>query len=142
MTSFTINFNVNVRLEEATMALIEKVVYASAAAKVCAAKPDEVKNLCDALHEPEAEAAPVQSAKPQQSETESEAAEAPAPEPVQAPAEDVDPELLFKAVRSAQRERHVAAQSIKSLYKEFGIESTKDCPAERRAELLSRLNAL
>ena len=50
--------------------------------------------------------------------------------------------MLFDAVKAAQRERHVKPAVIRGIFAEMGIASSRECPQERRRELLDRVNAL
>ena len=66
-------------------------------------------------------------------------APAPAPEKTSGTQEITD-DILRKAVKAAKDKSGV--QSVKSLFGEFGIRTSSDCPQERRSELLDMLNNL
>ena len=57
-----------------------------------------------------------------------------------APAAEITDPMLSEAVQAAKLRS--GAQSIRDLFAEFGIQSSIKCPAERRQELLDRLNTL
>ena len=61
---------------------------------------------------------------------------APAPK-----APEIDNMTLNKAVKDAQG-RGVEADVIRGVFAKYGIKSSRDCPADKRAALLSELNAL
>lgn len=70
----------------------------------------------------------------------------PAPEKApEAPGEPKAPEIdnmtLNAAVKGAQG-RGVLPDTIRAVFAKYGIKSSRDCPTDRRAELLTELNAL
>ena len=83
-------------------------------------------------------------------EAKSETEQSPAPEEKAAPAASKAPasseqaeitdERLRKAVKAAKDK--VGGPSVKSLFGEFGIRNSSECPQERRSDLLARLNQL
>lgn len=96
-----------------------------------ACKPD-----CEAGEETvkaEAEATPAPEEKPAKTPKKQQKAEA--------PKEIADLEL-FEAVKAAQKSRGVAPDTVRGVFKEFGITTSSECPQERRAELMERINAL
>jgi len=56
-------------------------------------------------------------------------------------APEIDNMTLNKAVKDAQG-RGVEADVIRGVFAKYGIKSSRDCPADKRAALLSELNAL
>ena len=66
------------------------------------------------------------------------AAPAPAPE-APAPAA-VDNMTLMNAVKAAKDKSGIDA--VRALFAKYGIQASRDCPAEKRPDLLSELNAL
>lgn len=61
------------------------------------------------------------------------------PQPASAP-RDVTQSELFDCV--ADIKNKVGKGAVKALFAEFGIQYSRECPAERRWELVDRLNAL
>ena len=56
-------------------------------------------------------------------------------------APEIDNMTLNKAVKDAQG-RGVEADVIRGVFAKYGIKSSRDCPSDKRAALLSELNAL
>ena len=56
-------------------------------------------------------------------------------------APEIDNMTLNKAVKDAQG-RGVEADVIRGVFAKYGIKSSRDCPGDKRAALLSELNAL
>lgn len=120
----TVNVNVTVSLEEATIQSIGRIFTAC----VGGARPT-----------PPPTPAPVQTraAAPAPAPT-----PAPAPAPAPAPkAETIDNMTLNQAVKAAQA-RGVEADAIRAVFNKYGIKSSRECPSERRQALLDELNGL
>ena len=122
----TINVNVTVSLEEATIQRIREIF---------APRPAGI------------EARPAQGPRPAvpekpKEEPKPESAPAPAPEaPKATEVQAVDNMALNSAVKAAQG-RGVEADVIRTAIRSFGIQYCRECPAKKRPELLAALNAL
>ena len=119
----TVNVNVTVSLEEATIQKIREIF---------APRPAGI------------EARPAQGPRPAVPEKPQAAAEpapksAPAPA-AEAPAAPVDNMVLMNAVKAAKERGKVDA--IRELFAKYGIASSRDCPQDKRKALLDELNAL
>jgi hypothetical protein len=146
-----INIKVTVDLSDRTVALLQprQLEDLPEAECNCTAADMDLKTFIketvyEFLHDLQEHAKePVEEAK---SETE----QSPAPEEKAAPAASKAPasseqaeitdERLRKAVKAAKDK--VGGPSVKSLFGEFGIRNSSECPQERRSDLLARLNQL
>lgn len=134
-----VKINFEVSLSEATItALKDLMVSATLPSLIQAVPPKAVADMAEAMKQ----AVSTAQAEPQPPKK----AEAPKPSKKEAenptPAEDVSELQLFEAVKAAQKVRGVAPKTVREVFKEFGIASSSECPAERRKELLDRINAL
>ena len=123
-----IKIEIEVSFKETTLKVLKDVAAMLTAASMVKVDPEECKSLCDEL----------------KADIKPEPAEAPAPEPAPAKepeAEEISPETVMALVKSL-RQSGVTAKAIKEVFAEFGIASSKDCPAEKRGELVSRLQSL
>jgi len=114
--------HVKVSLEEATIQSIGKIFTACIGGAMGAPKP-----LPPAVEARAAEA-PAQAQKPVDDL------------PFGDPGNAIDNMTLNAAVKAAQG--RVGADPIRAIFKEYGIASSRDCPMERRPDLLAALNAL
>lgn len=108
----TLNVNVKVGLEEAT---IQKI------ATIFAPRPAGI------------EARPAQGPRPS-------VPEKPQAEPAPEAEEPVDNMTLMNAVKAAKDAGK--ADAIRELFAKYGIASSRDCPQEKRRDLLKDLNSL
>ena len=119
----TVNVNVTVSLEEATLQKIASIFN----------RPAGVETR------PAHQARPARPAKPAAEEVKPEsapAAKASAPEAAQ----PIDNMVLMNAVKTAKDAGKTDA--IRELFAKYGIASSRDCPQDKRRELLADLNAL
>ena len=119
----TVNVNVKVSLEEATIQRIREIL---------APRPAGI------------EARPAQGPRPAVPEKPQAAAE-PAPKSAPAPAAEepvapIDNMVLMNAVKDAKERGK--ADGIRALFAQYGIASSRDCPQDKRKDLLTALNAL
>lgn len=119
----TVNVNVKVSLEEATIQRIREILVP---------RPVGI------------EARPAQSPRPAVPEKPQAAAE-PAPKSAPAPAAEepvapIDNMVLMNAVKDAKERGK--ADGIRALFAQYGIASSRDCPQDKRKDLLTALNAL
>lgn len=134
-----LKIQIEVSLSEATItALKDLMVSATLPSLIQAVPPKAVEDMAEAMKRAvstaQAEPQPAKKAEaPKPSEKE---AESPAP------AEEVSELQLFEAVKAAQKVRGIAPKTVREVFKEFGISASSECPAERRKELLDRINAL
>lgn len=119
----TVNINVKVSLEEAT-----------------------IQRICEFIVPRPAgiEARPAQGPRPAVPEKPQAAAE-PAPKSAPAPAAEepvatIDNMVLMNAVKDAKERGK--ADGIRALFAQYGIASSRDCPQDKRQDLLTALNAL
>lgn len=131
-----VKINFEVSLSEATLSGLKDIILAATMPSLVS-KIDLREVISQAAQEEKKEQAEPQPAKK---------AEAPKPSKKEAenptPAEEVSELQLFEAVKAAQKVRGVAPKTVREVFKEFGIASSSECPAERRKELLDRINAL
>ena len=141
-----VKINFEVSLSEATLnGLKDLLVSATLPALIKAVPPGAVKDMAEAMKQAVSTAQAEQSPTPatKVAETPQKRAKQKAEEPVEAPASDEVSELeLFEAVKAAQKVRGIAPKTVREVFKEFGISASSECPAERRKELLDRINAL
>lgn len=119
----TVNVNVTVSLEEATIQKIREIF---------APRPAGI------------EARPAlgpRPAVPEKTKDETKPASAPAPAPEAPKAAEVDNMALNAAVKAAQG-RGVEPDAIRTAIRSFGIQYCRECPADKRPALLEALNAL
>lgn len=119
----TVNINVKVSLEEATIQRIREILVP---------RPAGI------------EARPAQGPRPAVPEKPQAAAE-PAPKSAPAPAAEepvaaIDNMVLMNAVKDAKERGK--ADAIRALFAQYGIASSRDCPQDKRQDLLTALNAL
>lgn len=119
----TVNINVKVSLEEATIQRIREILVP---------RPASI------------EARPAQGPRPAVPEKPQAAAEptpksAPAPA-AEEPAAAIDNMVLMNAVKDAKERGK--ADGIRALFAQYGIASSRDCPQDKRQDLLTALNAL
>ena len=119
----TVNINVKVSLEEATIQRIREILVP---------RPAGI------------EARPAQGPRPAVPEKPQAAAE-PAPKSAPAPAAEeptapIDNMVLMNAVKDAKERGN--ADAIRALFAQYGIASSRDCPQDKRQDLLTALNAL
>lgn len=112
----TVNVNVKVSLEEAT---IQKI------AAIFSPRPEGV------AVRPALGPRPAAPEKP---------AEAPKPESAPEPVAPIDNMVLMNAVKDAKDRGK--ADDIRALFGKYGIASSRDCPQDQRKALLGELNAL
>lgn len=117
----TVNVNVKVSLEEATFQKI---------AQLLGGRPAGVEARPAMGPRPAVPEKTAESPKPES---------APAPE---APAADaaIDNMVLMNATKAAKERGQ--ADAIRALFAKYGIASSRECPQDKRAELLRELNAL
>lgn len=123
---FNLNVNINVSLDEGFVSALGKLADAIAKEAPRAASKKEVEQPVAPAPKP----APAHAVDPVDDLPADDA-----PDPI----EDI---VLFDAVKAAQRERHVKPAVIRGIFAEMGIASSRECPQERRRELLDRVNAL
>lgn len=119
----TVNVNVTVSLEEATIQKIREI-FAPRPAGIEARPAQGPRPAVPEKHQAAAEPAPKS---------------APAPA-AEAPAAPVDNMVLMNAVKAAKERGKVDA--IRELFAKYGIASSRDCPQDKRKALLDELNAL
>lgn len=119
-----VNVNVKVSLEEASLNHLGKIFTAciggAARPAPSVPAPVEVRPVAPSVPKPAA---------------------SPAPQPEAPKAPEIDNMTLNKAVKAAQG-RGVEADVIRGIFSKFGITSSRECPAERRQDLLDQLNEL
>lgn len=127
-----LKIQIEVSLSEATIAALKDLmVSATLPALLRAVPPRAVHDMAEAMRHA------VSAAQTEQSEQKPPEPEAEAPVPA-----DIPDLTLFEAVKAAQKERKVTPATVRKVFAEFGIETSSQCPQERRAELLARINAL
>lgn len=119
----TVNVNVTVSLEEATIQRIREIF---------APRPAGIEARPALGPRPAVPEKPKEEPKP-------ESAPAPAPEAPKAP--EIDNMTLNTAVKAAQG-RGVEADAIRAVFAKYGIKSSRECPADKRPALLAELNAM
>ena len=119
----TVNVNVRVSLEEAT---IQRIL------GILAPRPAGIEARPALGPRPAVPEKPTQEPKPES---------APAPEPEAPKAAEIDNMALNAAVKAAQG-RGVEPDAIRTAIRAFGIQFCRECPADKRAALLDALNAL
>lgn len=116
----TVNINVKVSLEEATIQRIREIL---------APRPAGI------------EARPAQGPRPAVPEKPQAAAEpAPKSPAAEEPVAPIDNMVLMNAVKDAKERGK--ADGIRALFAQYGIASSRDCPQDKRQDLLTALNAL
>ena len=118
----TVNINVKVSLEEATIQRIREFLVPRPAG--IEARPAQGPR-------------PTVPEKPQAAEPAPKSAPAPAAEEPVAP---IDNMVLMNAVKDAKERGK--ADGIRALFAQYGIASSRDCPQDKRKDLLTALNAL
>jgi len=138
-----INVNIKVDLSDRTADLLRRILPEDLPEHCCDDFDKRVSDICLGLIKqlskhahPEKISGPAEEPAPQ---APVEPAPAPAPEKTSGTQEITD-DILRKAVKAAKDKSGV--QSVKSLFGEFGIRTSSDCPQERRSELLDMLNNL
>lgn len=119
----TVNINVKVSLEEATIQRIREILVprpAGIEARPAQGPRPAVPEKPQAAAEPASKSAP-----------------APAAEEPVAP---IDNMVLMNAVKDAKERGK--ADGIRALFAQYGIASSRDCPQDKRQDLLTALNAL
>ena len=127
---FNLNVNINVSLDEGFVSALGKLADAIAKEAPRAASKKEVEQPVAPARKAAPKPAPAHTVDPVDDLPADDA-----PDPI----EDI---VLFEAVKAAQRERHVKPAVIRGIFAEMGIASSRECPQERRRELLDRVNAL
>ena len=144
-----LKIQIEVSLSEATIAALKDLmVSATLPSLVRAVPPGAVEKMAEAMKQAvsiaQAEPSPVTEIKAPETAPNPPKPKAEKPkkaeEPV--PAEEVSELQLFEAVKAAQKVRGIAPKTVREVFKEFGISASSECPAERRKELLDRINAL
>ena len=118
----TVNVNVKVSLEEATIQRIREIF---------APRPAGI------------EARPAQGPRPAVPEKPREAAKpesAPAPAPEAPAAAPIDNMTLMNAVKAAKDKS--GPDAVRAIFATFGIAASRDCPEDRRPELLEKLKSI
>ena len=143
MDPVQININVSLDITDRTAAFIQDLLGARAKAPAPQRKPAPKPETKPEPRVPETKEDPQPEA-PQQPVEE---APVPAPqEPAAAPAEEdlpISDEELRQVVFAARKAKPGNPQEIKNvIFPEFGIKTSMECPVERRAELVARLNKL
>lgn len=140
MEPIKINVNVEVSLSEATIAALKGVFGAqiiTAPAKVDepAPEPKKAAKAAAKAAEPMPDPAPAPSADDDDLPPDD------APAPVKAV--NIPTEAEMRAAIQATRKRGVAAKTIKDYIRDtFGVETSVECPEERRQELMDGLEKL
>ena len=119
----TVNVNVKVSLEEATIQRIREILVprpAGIEARPAQGPRPAVPEKPLAAAEPASKSAPAPAAE----------------EPVAA----IDNMVLMNAVKDAKERGK--ADAIRALFAQYGIASSRDCPQDKRQDLLTALNAL
>ena len=119
----TVNINVKVSLEEATIQRIREILVPRPAG--IEARPAQGPRPA-VPEKPQAAAEPAPTSAP-----------APAAEEPTAPIDNMD---LMNAVKDAKERGK--ADAIRALFAQYGIASSRDCPQDKRQDLLTALNAL
>ena len=120
----TVNVNVTVSLEEATIKRIREIF---------APRPAGIEARPAQGPRPAAPEKPKEEPKP-------ESAPASAPEAPEEPVAAIDNMVLMNAVKDAKERGK--ADGIRALFAQYGIASSRDCPQDKRKDLLTALNAL
>ena len=132
----TFKISIEVSFSDTAAALIGKLADTLAAGIAVAANPHLLAETKLSEEAPAAEADPAPAEAPLDMPEEiADPMLAPAPAPKEIT--DADLREAVMAVKTAGN-----AAKAKELFKEFGIASSRDCPQDKRAELLNRLNAL
>lgn len=133
MEPIKINVNVEVSLSEATIAALKGMFGARIIA--APAKVDEP------APEPEKAAEPMPDPAPAPAADDDDLPPDDAPAPVKAT--NIPTEAEMRAAIQATRKRGVAAKTIKDYIRDtFGVETSVECPEERRQELMDGLKKL
>jgi hypothetical protein len=133
MEPIKINVNVEVSLSEATIAALKGMFGARIIA--APAKVDEP------APEPEKAAEPMPDPAPAPAADDDDLPPDDAPAPVKAA--NIPTEAEMRAAIQATRKRGVAAKTIKDYIRDtFGVETSVECPEERRQELMDGLKKL
>jgi hypothetical protein len=137
-----LKIQIEVSLSEATITgLKDLMVSATLPALLRAVPPGAVHDMAEAMKQAvssaQAEQSPTPAVKAAETTQNAPKKEAEAPVPAEIP--DL---TLFEAVKAAQKERKVAPATVRKVFAEFGIETSSQCPQERRAELLQRISLL
>ena len=127
---FNLNVNINVSLDEGFVSALGKLADAIAKEAPRAASKKEVEQPVAPAPKAAPKPVPAHAVDPVDDLPADDA-----PDPI----EDI---VLFDAVKAAQRERHVKPAVIRGIFAEMGIASSRECPQERRRDLLDRVNAL
>lgn len=141
MEPLKIQFEVS--LSEATLSGLKEILLTAAVPRIVGSiPPHAIGEIIRSLKGDQATSETVQEAQsaspaptPAKEDKPVKTAENPSPAPIP----DLD---LFEAVKAAQKERGVAPDTVRGVFKEFGITTSSECPQERRAELLKRINDL
>ena len=142
MDPVQININVSLDITDRTAAFIQDLLGARAKAPAPQRKPASKPETKPEPRVIETKEAPQPAAPQQPEEAPAQAPEAPAPAPVE---EDlpISDEELRQVVFAARKAKPGNPQEIKNvIFPEFGIKTSMECPVERRAELVARLNKL
>lgn len=142
MDPVQININVSLDITDRTLALVQDLLGARAKAPAPQRKPAPKPETKPEPRVPETKEDPQPAAPQQPEEAPAQAPEAPAPAPVE---EDlpISDEELRQVVFAARKAKPGNPQEIKNvIFPEFGIKTSMECPVERRAELVARLNKL
>ena len=126
----TVNVNVTVSLEEATIQRIREIF---------APRPAGIEARPALGPRPAVPEKPEGTKSGDQVGPKPESAPAPAPEAPKAP--EIDNMTLNTAVKAAQG-RGVEADAIRTVFAKYGIKSSRECPADKRPALLAELNAM
>ena len=148
MDPIKINVNINVELGERTMSFIQQLAGKSAESPAVQRKP-AAKPETKPAPAPETKEDPKPAEAPAQQDTTD---DLPFPDPTAAPAaapapatEDlpISDEERRQVVFAARKAKPGNPREIKNvIFPEFGIKTSMECPLERRAELVARLNKL
>ena len=142
MDPVQININVSLDITDRTAAFIQDLLGARAKAPAPQRKPASKPETKPEPRAIETKEDPQPAAPQQPEEAPAQAPEAPAPAPVE---EDlpISDEELRQVVFAARKAKPGNPQEIKNvIFPEFGIKTSMECPVERRAELVARLNKL
>lgn len=140
MDPIQVNINISLELGDKTVSVLQQLL--AAAPKPAQRKP-AAKPETKPAPAPETKEAPAheQEAPAEEAPQEQAAAEEAAPE---APATtEISDEELRQIVYNVRKAKPGNPQQIKNvIFPEFGIKTSIECPMERRAELVARLNEL
>ena len=142
MDPVQININVSLDITDRTLALVQDLLGVRAKAPAPQRKPALKPETKPEPRVIETKEDPQPAAPQQPEEAPAQAPEAPAPAPVE---EDlpISDEELRQVVFAARKAKPGNPQEIKNvIFPEFGIKTSMECPVERRAELVARLNKL